>query len=108
MTGPGPIAAAALWREVIEAAAGWCQCTGGCGRQHRKSAGGRCERMDSPLSPLRAVPRELAEPAAAAALPASALHALCGPCADGLARCQHRTAAAAAAAGLATASDVLF
>jgi hypothetical protein len=82
------------WREVITRAGDQCECRGACGRKH-KDGDGRCTRPDMPDAPLHAVPREPAVPSVAAALPAAALHALCGPCHDGTEK--HRAAQRAAA-----------
>jgi hypothetical protein len=80
-TAPGPIVAASLWREVTDRAGDWCECRGECGRSKHTDGGGRCTRENGPLTPLHAVPRDAAVPFhAAAALPASALYALCDPC----------------------------
>lgn len=84
-----------LWREVIDRAGGRCECRGACGRKHRDDPAGRCTREHAETAPLRAVPREPATTRAAASLPASAMHALCGPCHDTTAR-EHAADLAAA------------
>jgi hypothetical protein len=79
LAAPGPLVGASLWREVIERAGERCECRTECGRQH-KNGQGRCTRENAPSAPLRADPRDPAPAHTAAALPASALAALCGPC----------------------------
>jgi len=78
MTGP--------WREVIKLAGGRCECRGACGRKHSDDPAGRCTRENTQTVPLHAVPREPVTTRVAVSLPASALHALCGPCHDTTAR----------------------
>lgn len=75
-----------LWREVIDRAGRRCECRGACGRKHKDDPAGRCTRENADTAPLHAVPREQATTRLAAALPAEALHALCGPCHDTTAR----------------------
>ena len=77
-----------LWREVIDAAGGRCECRGACGRKHNGDPAGRCTRENTQTAPLHAVPREPVTTRAAVSLPASAMHALCGPCHDTTARKQ--------------------
>jgi hypothetical protein len=80
-TVPGPVIAAALWREVTAHAGNRCECRGECHRSKHTDGGGRCTRENGPLTPLHAVPHDPAVPFhAAAVLGASALHALCAPC----------------------------
>jgi hypothetical protein len=52
----------------------------------RATPEGRCTREDTQTAPLHAVPREPATTREAASLPATAMHALCGPCHDSTAR----------------------
>ena len=96
-----------LWAEVINAAGGRCECQGECGRKHsddqpghrgrkhRDDPPGRCPRENTDTSPLHAVPREPVTTRLAAALPAEAMHALCGPCHDTTARKQAAARASA-------------
>ena len=91
----GALAGAGLWRQVTDRAGRRCECRGECGRTHA-SGQGRCIREHAPWAPLHAVPADpAAHDTAAAALPASALRALCGPChaAVGLIRARARQAA---------------
>ncbi|MEV0527863.1 hypothetical protein AB0I66_31000 [Streptomyces sp. NPDC050439] len=82
-----PIAAAALFRTVMAAAEGRCQCEGACGQPHRKSAG-RCPHehdhhtsKHGRLVRLMAAPADpLTSPVAAASLPAGELRAWCPDC----------------------------
>ena len=67
---------------------GRCECRGACGRKHKDDPAGRCTREHAETAPLHAVPREPATTRAAVSLPASAMHALCGPCHDTTARKQ--------------------
>jgi hypothetical protein len=76
---PGGGTAGRLWREVIDAAAGQCECRGECGRKHN-DGGGRCKRLDTPHATLHAVSREPVPARVAATLPAAALTALCDYC----------------------------
>ena len=75
-----------LWREVIDRAGGRCECRGACGRKHKDDPAGRCTRENTETALLHAVPREPVTTRAAVSLPASAMHALCGPCHDTTAR----------------------
>jgi hypothetical protein len=102
---PGPMLGAGLWRQVIAAAGDRCECTGQCGRKHKDGAG-RCVRENAAAAPLRAVPREPVPDHAAAGLPASALHALCGPCDAALSSIHAR--ARQAASGALSAVESLF
>jgi hypothetical protein len=77
-----------LWREVTGRAGGRCECQGACGRKHKDDPAGRCTHKNTATAPLHAVPREPVTTRVAASLPAEALHALCGPCHDTIAR-QH-------------------
>jgi hypothetical protein len=89
------LADARLWRQVTDRAGRRCECRGECGRKHA-SGEGRCIREHAPWAPLRAVPADpAAHDTAAAALPASALRALCCPChtAVGLIHAKARKAA---------------
>ena len=74
------------WREVVDRAGGRCECRGACGRKHRDDPANRCTRESTPTAPLHAVPLQPATSREAAALPADAMHALCGPCHDTTAR----------------------
>jgi hypothetical protein len=78
-----PIAGADLWRDVVVASGGRCECEGRCGRKHSK-AGGRCHQLNGPDAPLHAVPREPAGGGAAMRLDAGELAALCDGCHSGL------------------------
>jgi hypothetical protein len=84
-----PVAGADLWREVITAAGGRCECEGRCGRKHSKD-GGRCHQENAPDTPLHAVPREPAAGVAAMRLEAAQLTALCDDCHSGLLAQQRR------------------
>ncbi len=76
----GPIAGASLWRQVVGAAGGRCQCAGECGSKHHDGHG-RCLREDTPSSPLHAVPRDAAAGnGAGVCMDAEALMALCDTC----------------------------
>jgi hypothetical protein len=102
---PGPMLGADLWRQVTAAAGNRCECRGQCGRKH-KDGQRRCIRENAPGTPLHAVPREPAPDHAAAALPASALHALCGPCDTALSSIHAK--ARQAASGALSAVESLF
>jgi DNA (cytosine-5)-methyltransferase 1 len=102
---PGPVIAAGRWRQVIDRAGERCECTGQCGRKHREGKG-RCTRPDRPGAPLHAVPRDPAPFHVAAALPASALHALCDRCHGALAAIHDR--GRQAAHGALSATETLF
>jgi hypothetical protein len=84
-----------IWRAVMAAAGGRCECTGGCGRSHTRD-GARCPQESLPGRPLRAVPRTPVPNVAAAYLPAASLTALCSPCADDIARREDPAATARA------------
>jgi hypothetical protein len=101
----GPPVAAGPWREVIERAGRRCECRGECGRSHGNGQG-RCIRENAPRAPLHAVPRAPVPSGAAAVLPASALHALCGPCHAACASIRAR--ARQAAHGALSATEHLF
>jgi hypothetical protein len=101
----GPLVADERWREVIQRAGARCECRAECGRQHRDGLG-RCTRENTPGAPLHAVAREPAPFPAAAALPASALRALCDPCHAALASIHTR--ARQAAHGALSAIETLF
>jgi anti-sigma regulatory factor (Ser/Thr protein kinase) len=66
------------WLAVMERAGWRCECSGQCGR-----AGHRCPAGHAPGYPLHVVPAIPAGEASAAALPASALIALCSSCRTG-------------------------
>jgi hypothetical protein len=82
-----PIVAASLFRTVMAAAGGRCQCEGECGQPHAKSDG-RCPREHDHYASKHGGPVRLMAAAAdpltpdrqAAALPASALRAWCPQC----------------------------
>lgn len=86
------------WLEVMTRAGWQCQCTGQCGRCRT-----RCPAEDLPGRALHVVPAVPAGDAAAAALPAGLLAALCAACRAGADR-----AAGKAAAGTVPQPDVLF
>ncbi|MET8623601.1 hypothetical protein ABZW30_07570 [Kitasatospora sp. NPDC004669] len=111
-----PLAEAGLWRAVIAAAAGRCQCRGTCGTTHDKD-GGRCPAVHGTYQTRhgRSWVRLLAAPAEpsalllpahqAAALPKRELAAWCAHCHDAT----HRTAAnVRQAAAPAAEPDALF
>jgi hypothetical protein len=88
---PGPIAGAAVWRQVIAAAGGRCECAGACGGRHR-DGNGRCVHEDAPGSPLHAVARDqAARGTAEIRLGAADLMAVCDGCHGGL-LARHREA----------------
>ncbi|MEW2084182.1 hypothetical protein [Streptomyces sp. NPDC005283] len=82
-----PIVAADLFRAVMAAAGGRCQCEGECGQPHTKGEG-RCPREHDKYAGKHSGPVRLMAAAAdplttdlqAAALPASELRAWCPPC----------------------------
>ncbi|MFC9002697.1 hypothetical protein [Streptomyces microflavus] len=82
-----PIVAVDLFRTVMAAAGGRCQCTGQCGQPHAKSSG-RCSREHDSYAGKHGGPVRLmaaaADPALtdreAAALPADRLRAWCPGC----------------------------
>jgi hypothetical protein len=75
-----PLAAAALWQTVMDAAGHQCQCSGGlCGSRHSNS-GMRCHRTGTHRRLLAAPADLLLSPAAAAAVPAEQLLAWCTDC----------------------------
>jgi anti-sigma regulatory factor (Ser/Thr protein kinase) len=87
---PPPEPWGARWLTVMERAGWRCECSGQCGR-----AGHRCPSGHAPGYPLHVVPAVPAGDAAAAALPACALVALCAGCRAGADRSAARSAAAA-------------
>ena len=92
--GPAPIAAAAAWLPVMQAAGFRCQCAGGCGRSHAKDPGARCVKEHKPWCHLVAAPAEPSgDPHRDAAAP---LVAYCPACFDGRKRAAVRTVTAAA------------
>ncbi|MFD9692003.1 hypothetical protein ACFWXO_40280 [Kitasatospora sp. NPDC059088] len=105
-----PLAEAELWRAVMAAAAGRCQCRGTCGTSHDKD-GGRCPAVHGTYQTkhgrgwvrLLAAP---AEPAAlllpthrAAALPKQQLAAWCEHCHQATRRAADQARQASAPAG---------
>lgn len=71
-----------LRTQVVDGADGRCQCTGQCGRSHRKGHG-RCHVLDTEPHWLILAPASGADRAARAArVPASELHAWCPGCLD--------------------------
>jgi hypothetical protein len=73
-----PVVVAPLWREVVTAAGGRCECAGVCGSRHSRTDG-RCPAGTGvPAVRLYAV--------AAPADPRGPLFAWCGPCWDGARR----------------------
>ncbi|MFI0718887.1 hypothetical protein [Streptomyces sp. NPDC021224] len=94
-----PIVAGDLYRQVLAAAKGQCQCQGACGKKHADAARkpGRCENGDGTYTKgvgsthILAIPRDPTLPFhEAAALPARRLIAFCRPCADGVRRVVNR------------------
>jgi len=76
----GPIAGAAVWRQIIAAAGGRGEGAGQCGVRHR-DGNGRCVHEDAPGSPLHAVARDrAARGAAEVRLGAAELMAVCDGC----------------------------
>ncbi|MGW7084884.1 hypothetical protein ACWGH2_15535 [Streptomyces sp. NPDC054871] len=82
-----PIVAAGLFRAVMGAADGRCQCEGACGQPHAKSAGRCPHEHDRYTSKHGRLVRLMAAPAdpltsvvAAASFPASELRAWCTDC----------------------------
>ncbi|MFD7454900.1 hypothetical protein [Kitasatospora sp. NPDC059827] len=104
-----PLAGAELWRAVIAAAAGRCQCRGTCGTAHDKD-GGRCPAVHGTYQTrhgrswvrLLAAPAEpsalLLPPHQAATLPKTALAAWCPHCHDATRRTATKVQLAAAPA----------
>ena len=88
---------AALFRAVIGAAGGRCQCTGECGQPHLKGDG-RCAREHDryaskhkgPVRLLAAPPDPLTPPHIAAGMPPCELRAWCPSCFDGARRAAGR------------------
>lgn len=114
---PGPLIGAGIWREVVRAAGGRCECTGGCGdgkhyvkgRMARaRTFAGRCTRGNSPVSPLHAVPVRSARPEVAMRLTAAELEALCDECDAGVQAARRRQERVAAAARLASDQGTLW
>jgi anti-sigma regulatory factor (Ser/Thr protein kinase) len=92
---PAPVADdpepwAVRWLAVMERARWRCECAGQCGRDSHK-----CPAEPAPGYLLHVVPAIPAGEAAAAALPAECLVALCGPCRAGADRAARKAAAAA-------------
>jgi hypothetical protein len=88
---PPRLTAAELRRnEVLDRAGGMCECGGRCGRP-----GHRCGYGEAPGYPLYVVAADPARAAAAAALPAADLVALCPACLAGRDRVAGRAAASA-------------
>lgn len=89
MRSGGPIVGARLWRAVVGAAGGRCECTGTCGKAHAKGDD-RCpaehgKYLSKRHGPVRlvAAPSDPTTPMPSAAeLPANALRAWCGNCLD--------------------------
>lgn len=105
-----PPAAAAQWIAVIETAGRCCQCTGECGRPHRRTDG-RCPvehagyaNNNRPLhvAPADALPAPYADPADLD------LRAWCDACFTGAARLARRTAEAHQAETAAANTPALF
>lgn len=100
-----PIVAASLFRTVMAAAGGRCQCEGECGQPHAKSDG-RCPRKHDQYASKHSAPVRLMAAAAnpltpdrqAAALSASGLRAWCPQCFTAARRCAQRRAASAPSA----------
>ena len=94
-----PIAYAAVWRAVMQAAGYRCQCTGQCGNPHKNSSG-RCPREHDQCASKHRGPVHLAAAPAdfsqgqrmAAALPAGSLRAWCPDCHDAARRAAARAA----------------
>lgn len=93
MTARPPIVGADLWQQVMDLAAGRCQCQGSCGKKHLTAARkpGRCEHENEMYVKghgrirLLALPRDPSLPwHEAATLPARRLIAFCLPCAKGV------------------------
>ena len=89
-----PMGATKAWMETVQTAGLFCQCTGRCGRGHRKS-NGRCDCELTEYSTVRlyAVPLKPGSPE---------LIALCGECLD---RCEALARKAAAEAAQARADQ---
>ncbi|MGD3107553.1 hypothetical protein [Streptomyces sp. YGL11-2] len=93
-----PIAYAALWRPVMDAAGWRCQCTGQCGTPHRKGDG-RCVREHdrhaskhrSPIHLIAAPADPTTPPLAAARLKARYLRAWCPDCHTAAGRAARKT-----------------
>ncbi|MCD9144361.1 hypothetical protein [Streptomyces albireticuli] len=93
-----PIVGAGLFRTVMGAAGGRCQCEGACGQPHK--SGGRCPREhdqhagkhSGPIRLLAAPADPLTTDRAAAALPAGQLRAWCPTCLGAARRAAQRTA----------------
>jgi hypothetical protein len=80
---PGPLAGAAVWRQVIAAAGRRCECAGQCGGRHH-DGNGRCVHEDAPGSPLHAIARDRAASGAEIRLDAAELMAVRDGCHGGL------------------------
>jgi hypothetical protein len=90
-----PIVGADLFRAVMDAAGGRCQCIGQCGQSHRRTESRCLKQHDVNRVRLIAAPADPATPEiAAAALSATALRAWCPACHTGTRRAAHRTAVA--------------
>src|SRR3954452_5930044 len=92
MTELPPIAGGRLWHQVIDRAAGVCQCEGACGRRHART-GGRCTVGQAAFQPvpLYVAPSDPTVPTDQAwRLRHDQLAAWCGQCLDD-ARPRHRT-----------------
>lgn len=92
-----PIAYAAVWRAVMQAAGYRCQCIGQCGNPHKNSSGrcprehGQCASKHRGPVHLTAAPTDLLMSVRdAAQLPAAALRALCPDCRDDARRAAQR------------------
>ncbi|MEU2472056.1 hypothetical protein ABZ601_13260 [Streptomyces sp. NPDC012842] len=91
-----PIVAAGLFRTVMDAAGGRCQCTGQCGQPHAKTDG-RCPREHDAYAGKHGGPTRLMAAAAdpsltdhqAASLPAARLRAWCPGCFTAAQRTTH-------------------
>ncbi|MEW2192559.1 hypothetical protein [Streptomyces microflavus] len=102
-----PIVAADLFRTVMAAAGGRCQCTGQCGQPHAKSSS-RCPREHDSYAGKHSGPVRLMAAAAdptltdreAAALPADRLRAWCPGCFTDTRRARRTAEQAAEQGGL--------
>ncbi|MFF3062672.1 hypothetical protein [Streptomyces sp. NPDC057909] len=90
---PEPIAAIELFRTVMAAANGRCQCAGECGQPHTQSQQ-RCPRQHGWQAPLVAAPADPATPdRIAVTLPAGSLRAWCSTCFTAAQRLTQRSSA---------------